>query len=293
MDVSRLRAFCETIEHGSFAEAAHVLKLSEAGVRKQIRVLEQELGHALFTNISQRLVLTDKGKRFFEHATKILNLIKQAESDLARDETEEQSISILTTFSFASNLLINAMRSYLEAFEGKFVKISLFDAFPDIRTGAYAICIWPKIHVGKTYERLLLTTFQTGLYASHQYVEKHGLPHRWEDLKTHRLVAYPDDIEWPYPDVNWFMERGTEKLQGFLQINSGISIMRAIEYGLAIGSTTTVGAAMIGEDKLMPILPELKGPPIDLCFYYDKALINEKRALRLYECLKEALEVGG
>lgn len=289
MDIHRLRAFCETIEHGSFADAAHILKLSEAGVRKQIRVLEQELGHALFTNISQRLVLTEKGKRFFDYATKILNLIKQAETDLAHDETEGQSISILTTISFASNLLISAMKTYLESFDGKTIKIALYDALPDIRTGAYAICIWPKSQLGKNYEELPLKTFETGLYASNDYIKKNGTPKNWQDLRNHKLVAYPNDIEWPYPEVNWFLEQGTETLDSFLQINSGIAIIRAIEHGLAIGSTTVTGALMLDQKKLVHVLPKIKGPSLDLCFYYDKALISETRALKLYEILKISL----
>ena len=66
--LKQLRAFCPAARRGSVSRAAEHLMASQPAVSTQIRVLESELGVALFERRGPRIVLTRAGKSLYERA---------------------------------------------------------------------------------------------------------------------------------------------------------------------------------------------------------------------------------
>ena len=66
--LKQLRAFCHTARLGGVSRAAEHITSSQPAVSAQIRVLEQELGVALFLRRGPRILLTHAGKRLYERA---------------------------------------------------------------------------------------------------------------------------------------------------------------------------------------------------------------------------------
>lgn len=72
MSLQQLRYFVTVAEEEHFTRAAARLHVSQPPISRQIRALEDELGHALFERKGRGVVLTTFGREFSKRATAIL-----------------------------------------------------------------------------------------------------------------------------------------------------------------------------------------------------------------------------
>lgn len=68
MNLSHLRYFIAVAEHGSTTRAAQVLHISQPAVTRGIKLLEEELGVALFDRLPRTMQLTRFGQAYLRHA---------------------------------------------------------------------------------------------------------------------------------------------------------------------------------------------------------------------------------
>ena len=66
--LKQLRAFCNVARLGSISQAADLLRSRQPAVSAQVRMLEEELGVALFERHGPRISLTRVGERLYERA---------------------------------------------------------------------------------------------------------------------------------------------------------------------------------------------------------------------------------
>lgn len=65
LDYRYLKAFILTAQHSSFSKAANELNIAQSAVSRQIKLLEETLGHELIIRSSKRVLLTEKGKELY------------------------------------------------------------------------------------------------------------------------------------------------------------------------------------------------------------------------------------
>ena len=78
MSLAQLEYFVAVAETGAVSRAAMVLAVSQPPLTRQIKLLEQELGTALFERTSRGMVLRPEGRVFLDHARKILSQVEAA-----------------------------------------------------------------------------------------------------------------------------------------------------------------------------------------------------------------------
>ena len=78
MTDKRLQIFCTVADQLSFSKAATLLGISQPAVTKNIALIEQELGQALFLRIGRKLVITDSGTKLYQTAHQILSLYSES-----------------------------------------------------------------------------------------------------------------------------------------------------------------------------------------------------------------------
>jgi LysR family nitrogen assimilation transcriptional regulator len=88
MNLKQLETFVRVAEMGSFSKAALVLDTVQPALSRQVRQLEIDLHVTLLERTGRGVVLTEAGKRLFEHSVGILALVARAREDLesSRDE---------------------------------------------------------------------------------------------------------------------------------------------------------------------------------------------------------------
>jgi len=78
MEFDQLRAFVEVARLKNFSRAAGKLGLTQPAISTQIRQLEEEFAVRLFDRIGKKVFLTQPGVLLLDHASKILNVRKEA-----------------------------------------------------------------------------------------------------------------------------------------------------------------------------------------------------------------------
>jgi LysR family nitrogen assimilation transcriptional regulator len=88
MNLKQLEYFVHVAELGSFSKAAVVLDIAQPALSRHVRSLETELRQQLFLRNGRGVVLTEAGKRLFDHSVAVLQLVTHAREDLgaSRDE---------------------------------------------------------------------------------------------------------------------------------------------------------------------------------------------------------------
>jgi DNA-binding transcriptional LysR family regulator len=81
-----LDTFSKAAELSSFTGAAKALRLTQASVSQRIHALEKALGTALFRRPGGRVLLTEAGQKLYSYAQRILELHRQARTEITGHE---------------------------------------------------------------------------------------------------------------------------------------------------------------------------------------------------------------
>jgi len=85
-----LRCFEAAARHEHFSRAADELHLTHGAVSRAVRLLEDDLGVALFERRSRRVFLTDAGRKLAQAVHDGLHLMRQAANELRADAARAQ-----------------------------------------------------------------------------------------------------------------------------------------------------------------------------------------------------------
>lgn len=82
MDLKQLRAFLTVAETGNVTRASEVLHLVQPAVSRQLRLLEDDVGAALFVRERHGMVLTDAGRALVGYARRVMLELERARAEI-------------------------------------------------------------------------------------------------------------------------------------------------------------------------------------------------------------------
>lgn len=82
MNLKQLEYFVAVAELGSFSKAAVILNIAQPALSRQVRLLETDLHVTLLMRNGRGVVLTEAGKRLFDHSVGILQLVSRVREDI-------------------------------------------------------------------------------------------------------------------------------------------------------------------------------------------------------------------
>jgi DNA-binding transcriptional LysR family regulator len=142
METIRLKQFSVLVETGNLRKAAELLAISHSGLSKSMKVLEDEMGYALFHQSGRGIVISDEGKRLYELSKKIL--------------TDIDALYTLENDSASAVLRIGSFETFTNFFIGPLLKdylpgrnVEIHELIPGRLEEALA---FNKVDVGITYE---------------------------------------------------------------------------------------------------------------------------------------------
>jgi DNA-binding transcriptional LysR family regulator len=278
MDWDKLRVFHAVAEAGSFTHAGDTLNLSQSAVSRQISALEEALQVPLFHRHARGLILTEQGESLNRTVREVFAKLAMTEALLTESKEKPAGrLKITTTVGFGAAWLAPRLHAFLEAYPEVSVSLLLDDTELDLamREADVAIRMHPPKQPDLVQRHLL--SLQWHVCASSEYLKKHGVPRRPEDLDAHRLILFGPHHP-PVQDINWLAEAGRRPgnpRRALLEVNSVQAVLLAIRSGLGIG--TVPDYAMSENPDLIRILTDLKGPKVDVYFVYPEELRNSKR----------------
>jgi DNA-binding transcriptional LysR family regulator len=252
-----LAGFEAAARHLSFTKAGVELFLTQSAVSRQIKVLESELGVALFQRRHRALVLTEAGKEFYAAAAQVLTTMRSA-TDRLRAQVGKKALSVTTTHSFAALWLIPRLAGFTRTHPGVDVRITAETRVQDLERDGLDVAIrhGPASLAGSHAMRL----FGERVFpvCSPDLLKNKPLE-KPSDLARHVLLQY-DDPDARHPWLHWktwlevagiaeLRPAGTLSFSGYEQI-----IPAAIAgHGVALGRSPLVKDLLASGDLVAPL----------------------------------------
>jgi len=200
-----IRSFESAARHLSFTKAATELFVTQSAVSRSIKSLEAHLGVPLFQRRHRALALTEAGQTLYRAASAAIQRLRDAHRQIRRRDAD-RTVTVTTTFSFASMWLVPRLSQFREQRPDVEVRIAADNQLSDLERQdldvAIRFCAPAAVPAGtpRLFGEHVFPVCSPRLARA-----KHPL-RRPQDLKHHVLLHYDDPVgQWPWLQWNvWF-----------------------------------------------------------------------------------------
>lgn len=203
IDWDDLRFFLAAARARSFAQAGAKLGADTATVSRRVMRLESGLKTTLFKRSSTGLQLTSAGQSLIQMAEETESRVS-AISSIGQSE-QSGVVRISAAEGFGTTILAPALAKLVAKNPGLTIHLAAQAGFlsPGNREADVAITLSPSSSPRVVVEPL--ADYSLGIYASADYLSRHGAPSRVEELATRTVVGYVDDLIYA-PELRYLDE---------------------------------------------------------------------------------------
>ncbi len=278
MDWDKLRIFHAVADAGSFTHAGHELNLSQSAVSRQISALEEDLNVPLFHRHARGLILTEQGEVLYRTAHDVFTKLAAAKTRLM-DSKEKPSgeLRITTTVGLGSIWLTPRIKEFMELYPDIQVQLLLEDQELDLSMREADVAIRLRRPTQPDLIQRKLFTVHHHVYASVDYIKKHGIQKAAEDLDKHKILIFGTSATYLN---NLTMLQTAGRSEGdprpvALRVNSAYGLRRAAQSGAGIA---ILADYLVAPDmNLVQIDLPIDTPEYDTYFVYPEELKETKR----------------
>ena len=291
MELRHLRYFVAAAVEENVSRAAVKLHVSQPGISRQIRDLEDEIGFQLFDRSPKSLKLTDAGKIFLAGAKAVLQRADKAVKT-ARAVAEQAGGELHV--GYAPSLTVKILPQALRGFQRQFPKVRV--ALHDLSTEEMLAGLHEgKLHVALTVQprKKLLRDLVFKLLARYSMCIAVAPTHPFAQLKSVTLAQLAKEPligyrRADYPDYHEHLEKIFAPVGHAPRVageHDGItSIIAAVETGRGYALVPEPVMCMAGPRvKIIPLKPEGKKIPVGAIWRNDaetetlKSFVNAAR----------------
>ena len=287
-----LAIFVCVVDEGSFAEAARHLKSSRSRVSEQITQLEDDLGVRLLQRSTRKLSLTEEGRAVYERVRSLPRLLEDT-IEIATQEKPSGRVSVTATYDVGNTQLPPVIASFRE----KFPDVELDIILSDKRLDLVAEGIDMAIRIGLPRDDSLIGRVlyeeRFGLFATPDYLEKHGTPAHTRDLASHRWICLSNVSPGGVNRLFRGKDLITVNAKKYELCNSPQMVITMATAGLGLAQLfpSTVRKE-VAQGRLVRIMPDLSGETMIFSLVYPsrkhlplrtRALIDHIMASRLFD----------
>jgi DNA-binding transcriptional LysR family regulator len=281
MDWDKLRIFHAVASAGSFTHAGQSLGLSQSAVSRQISALEDEISTPLFQRHARGLTLTDEGELLYGAVSDVLSRLAAAEEQLKNlHDSPRGSLKITASHGIGSYWLVPRLKEFMKEYPSVEIHLLMDDHELDLSQREADLAIRMRAPVQADLIQRKLFTVHYHMYASKDFVKKHGQPKMLEEISEFPIVVYGESAGPEIKEVNWLLDHYRQHSKpgskgSTLRINNLTGILIAVEAGLGIGVLPDYVAA--SRSELVRILPDVPAYSFDVHLVYADALRQSKR----------------
>ena len=193
--LNAIRVFEIAAKSESFSKTADILSVTQSAVSKQIRVLEDNIGHALFERHGSTIMLTPEGRNYLAIVSQALDIIESGSEKFYHPE-QKQILTINIMPSLSTLWMFSRVESFHRAHPNILMRINSSDDNIDWHKHPMDIAVRCKLRHNRTNaspgtdellfeEKLLLVASPKFIEKNHvrtiddlQHCEKIGLKNR-------------------------------------------------------------------------------------------------------------------
>lgn len=190
--LSAMQAFCRIVERGSFTRAAEDLRVSPALLSREVSRLEAALGISLMARTTRRITLTEAGRTYYDEAQSILHAVGRFEERLREHAGLVRGhLKINAPSSFGQVVLAPMLPEFCARHPDLRVSLSMDDRVIDMVEGGFDLTLRIRSSLKDSSLRARrIGSVRVGIFASRDYLKRHGVPQTADDLPSHRTCGY-------------------------------------------------------------------------------------------------------
>lgn len=282
--------FTRVVECHSFTLAAQGLGMQKSTVSRRIVLLEERLGVRLLNRTTRKLRLTEVGQAYYERCRQIMLDFAEAEQAVMQLQLEPSGLLRITApIEFGQLFLGRVLGDFMRQYPQISAEVELTSRHVDPVEEGVDITIL----VGQPQDSTLIARkmFETSrrLYASPDYLARHGTPRTVEELAGHRAVMLPRDSSryWPLVGENI-------TCQSVLSCNNITFAREAVMAGAGIaGLPVMICGAAVETGQLVELLPEARLTVGELYAVYPSRRFQAMKVKTFLDFLIRSLSLSG
>ena len=263
VNLNRLAVFAAVVESGSFTAAADRLSLTKAMVSQHITRLEAELGAALLTRTTRKIMPTEAGEAFYADCVR---LIREADDAVARvgagKAAPAGTLKLTAASDYGADVVVPALAAFMERYPQVKVDFVATDQVVDLVGGGFDLAIRSGWLRDSSLRATQLATFGQVVVGSTAYLKKYGTPKRPEDLAEHRWIALSllrSPLTWTFTGKGG--KSKTVRVSAPVTVNSTAALSAFVRAGFGLSVLPTYVSDNDGRGgRLVRLLPDWSLP---------------------------------
>lgn len=195
-DWDDLKIFLAVARHGSTLAAGRALQINQSTVQRRLLALENRLGQRLVERLPSGYRLTELGAAILPAAETVASAAEAFVTelgDLARDHTGIIRLTCPEPIAFRLNQS-GLLDKFHAAYPELKVEFVLSDRYVDLAKGEADVALRSgETDAGALVGRKIADSLWA-VYASRQYVERHGAPATIAELARHPLIGFEESM---------------------------------------------------------------------------------------------------
>jgi DNA-binding transcriptional LysR family regulator len=273
MELAELKSFVQIVERGSLSAASRAMRQGLSTTSRHLTALEEDVGTTLALRTTRKLVVTDAGRRFYDHARRALDEIERATNHQALDTPLVVSCGI----TIGQHLVMPRLTELLRARSDLRIELRLEDRVAELLTENIDVVVRAGVLLPDSTELVAhtLTSFPRVVVAAPSYLTKYGRPQTPRALVGHTCVIQASAAG---PIDRWRLRSGgattrTVGVTGRFSSNAPQLLLDAAKAGLGIALLPSwLVAGAIGDGTLDRLLPSWRTDAVTMSAVYRRRL---------------------
>ena len=290
-NLDEIFAFIAVVDAGSFSGGGQAIGLTRSAAGKAITRLETRLGVRLLYRTTRKLSVTDDGRVFYEHCSRVVRLLEETEASVGQKSAIPTGLLRLTVpEGFGRTHVLPLLHRYMEQWPDLQVDVSFSDRIADLVEDGFDLAV--RIGTSGTDTRMIsrvVAEHKSILCASPAYLDRRGRAEAPDDLATHDCLTFKSGSRkqpWRLRDIDgtWSTVGG----RGRLRLDSGEAIRDAAVAGMGVAYLPgfLVDGA-IAEKRLEPVLTAFETQRIPIIVVYPSKRYLSAKVRRFIDLMAE------
>ncbi len=189
-ELKRIGVFTRVVEAKSFSEAARQLGVAKSAVSKQVALLEKEVGVRLLNRSTRSISLTEAGEIFYRHCSDIVTRTHVALDELRQYQNQPTgTLKVSSPISFGTAHLVPVIKELRSLYPHLKIELLLEDRIVNMVEEGIDLAIRIGWMPDSSLVAKKLCETAMVVFASPEYLAKHGTPKQPDDLLDHSWIS--------------------------------------------------------------------------------------------------------
>ncbi|WP_434746122.1 LysR family transcriptional regulator [Candidatus Pantoea rara] len=290
--LTAIQTFVRVAEAGSFSAAARQNGMKQSAVSQQIAALEETLGVVLLHRTTRKMALTEQGQHYLQQVRLVLSAMEELEEQLRPGSQPLHGKLHIQLPSGIGQRLMPHLIAFQQTHPALRLNIALEDRLSDLIAEGVDVAIRLSESPPATLAARPLTTVETVLVASPEWMARNGTPQTPDDLQRHPHIRFSGVSPNAQLQLISAEAKVSVPVESVFRSNNSDALMQALEAGLGIGGLQTLmGADALASGRLIRVLPDWRLPDRYLYAVFPDARFIPDKVRKLVAKVSEVLVV--